>query len=261
MNRVEVLGKILCNGLVPIIVDDRLPALPAVEELLAAGVEVIEVSCRSTRALAVVGEIKKRFPDFVVGVATLLEDGKYREAVSALGRPVPRIDQAVEAGADFLVSMLPFREATYRRYASTQIFISGVTTPGEAQQALDWGANLVKFSRSLLPGGPAFFKNIDPATHRGFPFFLTGGMRPELLGDYVEAQVLVFGAGFDLILGSDYEAMTTKFVPGRLKKVTQDYLEALRGARRKFQPQVPFESKDAAAIARASGRCLNVGNS
>jgi 2-dehydro-3-deoxyphosphogluconate aldolase/(4S)-4-hydroxy-2-oxoglutarate aldolase len=261
VNRDKALGKILCGGLVPIIVDDRLAALPAVEELLAAGVEAIEVSCRNTRALTVIGEIKKRFPDFVVGAATLLEDGKYREAVTAMGRPVPRIDQAVDAGADFLVSMLPFREATYRRYAATQVIISGVTTPGEAQQAVDWGANLVKFIRSLLPGGPAFFKGIDPATHRGFPFFLTGGLRPELLADYVEAQVLVFGAGFDLILGDDYQTLAARFVPGRLQKATADYLAALRAARRKFQPQVPFDTKDAAAIARASGRCLNVENS
>lgn len=257
MHRNEVLGKILGEGLVPILVDDRLPAESCAEQVLASGLEVIEVSCRHPIALKVIGEIKKRFPQLAVGAASLIEDGRYLNAIRAAGGNVPGIEQAAGAGADFLVSMLPFRRGTYDKFARTHVIIPGVATPGEAQQALDWGANLVKFCNPHLLGGPEFFRGIDAASHRGFPFFITGGIRPEAVGEYVEAQVLVFAAGFDIILGEWYARADGRAATNLLRDALGRYTTAIRRARRQHQGQIPFESKDPAAIAAASGRCLN----
>jgi len=259
MHRNEALGKILFGGFVPIVVDDRLPAEACAEQVLAAGLEAVEVSCRHPDALAVIGRLKARLPRLAVGAASLIEDGRYLEHLWAAGRSVPNIKQAADAGADFLVSMLPFRQPTYERFSRTHVTIPGVATPGEAQQALDWGANLMKFCSPHLLGGPAFFRGIDAASHRGLPFFTTGGIRPKVIDDYVEAQVLVFAAGFDIILGDAYAQMAQQFAPERLGEALGAYVAAIREARKRHQGHIPFDSKDAAAIAAASGRCLNEG--
>jgi 2-keto-3-deoxy-6-phosphogluconate aldolase len=227
--------------------------------VLAAGLEAVEVSCRHPGALDVIRRLKKRHKGLAVGAASLIEDGPYRDWLWQAGKGVPSIAEAVEAGADFLVSLLPFRRGTYERFGKGHVILSGVATPGEAQQALDWGANLVKFSGLHLVGGPAFLRGMDAATHRGLPFFVTGGIRPETIGPYVEAQVLVFGAGFDIILGEDLEEMARRFRPAVLKRALARYTAAIANARAQYQPKVPFRGRDPAAISAASGRYLNLG--
>jgi len=258
MTRNETLGKILRRGFVPIVIHDRLPPLECLQVVLEAGIEAMEISCRHPQALALIEEAKRRFPELAVGAATLIEDGRLRAWINATGRPVPAIDEVVDAGADFLVSLLPFREATYERHAHTHVIISGVATPGEGQQALDWGANLLKFVNPRLLGGPDYFRGLDPATYKSFPFFVTGGMRPELLPGYIEANILAVGAGFDLILGDDYAGQQDDFRPADLREALAAYVGVLEEARAQFQPDIPFATGDAVAIAAASGRCLNV---
>ncbi len=259
MTRNETVGRILCRGFVPIVIQDRLPPLECLRVVAEAGIEAVEISCRHPEAPALIGAAKREFPGLAVGAATLLEDGRLREWVNATGRPVPSIDEVVDAGADFLVSLLPFRAGTFEKYADSHAIICGVATPGEGHQALDHGANLLKFVNPRLLGGAAFFKGLDPATYKSFPFFVTGGMRPELLAEYIEAGILAVGAGFDLILGPAYEAMQDDFDAARLRDAVVAYLEVLEAARAEHQAHIPFASEDAAAIARASGRCLNVG--
>ena len=258
MTRAETLGKILYRGFVPIILDDELPVMDCLEQMLALGIEAVEMSCRNPQALMLIQEAKRRFPDLAVGAATLLEDGRMRDAVNAAGRPVPSVPQVVDAGADFLVSLLPFRQATYERFGATHIIISGVTTPGEGHQALDWGANLLKFSNPHLLGGPDFFRGIDPATYNSFPFFLTGGMKYENIPAYVAANVLAFGAGLNMVLGPDYVPMQRFYDADTLRDRLTPYLQTLARTRGQHQAGVPFESKDPRAIAAACGRCLNV---
>jgi 2-dehydro-3-deoxyphosphogluconate aldolase/(4S)-4-hydroxy-2-oxoglutarate aldolase len=254
----ETLGKILYRGFVPIIVGDDLPPLRCIEQLVAVGLEAVEISSRRPEAARFIAEAKAQFPQLAVGAATLLEEGRMRDFVNGTGHYVPTIAEAVDAGADFIVSLLPFREPTYARFAGQVGIVAGVKTPGEAAQALDWGANMVKFVTPHLVGGPEFFTAMDPATYRCFPYFVTGGMKYGVLPGYVAAGVLAFGAGFDLILGADYRSCQAAFDADRVREGLNDYLRTLDRARRQYQEHIPFASRDAAAIARASGRCLNI---
>jgi 2-keto-3-deoxy-6-phosphogluconate aldolase len=254
----ETLGKILYRGFVPIITGDALPPLPCLEQIQAAGIEAVEISCRRPDAVRLIAEAKRQFPDMAVGAATLLEEGRMRDHVNSTGHYVPAIDEAVDAGADFIVSLLPFREPTYERHAGRVAIIAGVKTPGEAAQALDWGANMVKFVTPHLVGGPEFFTAMDPATYRCFPYFVTGGMKYGVLPGYVAAGVLAFGSGLELVLGPEYRSCQAVFEPEPLRLGLGNYLRTLARTRRQFQDHIPFAGKDAAAIAAASGRCLNV---
>jgi 2-keto-3-deoxy-6-phosphogluconate aldolase len=254
----DTLGKILYRGFVPIIVGDDLPPLKCIEQIAAMDLEAVEISCRHAEATRLITEAKRQFPQMAVGAATLLEEGRMRDFVNSTGHYIPTIDEAVQAGADFIVSLLPFREPTYERYAGQVGIIAGVKTPGEAAQALDWGANLVKFVNPHLEGGPDFFRAMDPATYRSFPFFVSGGMKYDVLPGYVAAGVLAFGAGLELVLGPDYRSCQAVFEAERVREGLAGCLRTLERTRRQYQEHIPFASKDAAAIARASGRCLNV---
>lgn len=254
----EALGKILYRGIVPIIVGDDLPALQCVEQIAATGIEAVEISCRRPEATRHISEAKRQFPHMAVGAATLLEDGRLRAFVNSTGHYVPTIDQAVDAGADFIVSLMPFRAGTYEKFRGQVAIVSGVKTPGEAAYALDWGANLLKFVNPHLVGGPDFFRALDPATYSSFPFFVTGGIKYDMLPGYVSAGILAFGVGFDLILGPDYRSVQAVFDGDRIQEGLNSYLRTLDRTRAQYHEQVPFASRDAAAIARASGRCLNV---
>lgn len=258
MTRTDTLSKILLRGFVPVVVADRLPVMDCLGQLLEAGVEAVEISCRHPEALELLGEAKRRFPSLAVGAATLVEDGRLRDFVNAQGQPVPSIAEVVEAGADFLVSLMPFREATFERFRDQVVIISGVATPGEAAQALDWGANLLKYVNPHLLGGPEFFKALDPATYRSFPFFVTGGIKPNLAAGYIEAGILAVGAGLEMALGADYIALQAAFDAEIMRERVQDYVATLDRARQRHQPDIPFASRDLVAIQRASGRCLNL---
>lgn len=258
MKKATVLTKILCKGILPIVVPDTLPPMKCLEALMKSGVEAVEVSCRNPKAGEIIKEGKKEFPEMAIGAASLIEDGLYRKHLVNCGNVVPTIDEMIELGSDFLVSLLPFRAKTYEKYSKEYVIISGVATAGEAQQALDFGANFVKFVNLKLSGGPDYFKGIDPASHRGFPFFVSGGMTPDNIPGYVEAKVLVFGAGFDMILNKDYESMKKNFDGKVLLKGIKAYVDAIAAARRIYMKNVPFESRDIKAIIKASGRCLNV---
>lgn len=257
MTRNETLGKILCRGFIPVLSYDQLPMLECIRLAVEVGLEAVEISCRHPEAVDLIAEAKRRYPELAVGAATLVEEGRLRRFIAGGGHPLPSIEQVVAAGADFLVSMLPFRQETYENYREKLVLIPGVQTLGEGHQALDWGANLLKYANPQLLGGPEFFQRSDPATYRSFPFFTTGGMKRNIVAGYFEAQVLAVGAGLDQLLGADYIALQAYFDEERVRVALRDYLAAVESARRRFQPQVPFDSRDPVAIARASGRCLN----
>lgn len=258
MQKNDVLGKILYTGFLPVVICDRLPVLSCVAQVVEAGIEAVEVSCRHPQAISLVREAKQEFPDLAVGAASLMEEGRHHDFVVASGHPLPAIPEVVDAGADFLVSLLPFREQTYTKYGDAHVIIPGVGTPGEAHQALDWGANLVKFVNPKLLGGPTYFKSIDAATHRALPVYVTGGMRSEIIPDYIEASILAVAAGFDLVLAQDYVSMQENFDENQLLEALKDYVTTIKSARQKYQPHIPFAGKDAVRVASASGRCLNV---
>lgn len=46
-------------------------------------------------------------------------------------------------------------------------------------------------------------------------------------------------------------------MPGRLADALAAYVKAVAAARKQHQGHIPFDGNDAAAVAAASGRCLN----
>jgi len=254
----RTLGRILKTGLLPNFINDALCPLKLAKAAREAGILAMEISCRRPDTLDVLARLKKEFPDMSFGVSSLIEDGPYYDFLQKRGPRFPSIKTAAENGADFLVSMIAFNAETYRRHKNIPI-IPGVETPNEAIVQLGYGASLVKFSAPMLKGGPVYFKTMvnSGPIHFGLPLLITGGMRPDMIGKYVEVGMLVAVAGFDLILGEKYNAMRRKPDMQAVKDALADYIKAFADARAKYMPHVNFSSADPAIIQKESGKFFN----
>lgn len=258
-SREQTLGLILKQGLLPNLIQDGLDPFLLAEQAWNAGFACMEVSCRRDDTITLLPQLKNRFPDMRFGVSSLIEDGPYYDYLQQRGPRFPSIDEAVEAGADFLVSLIAFSPRTYQRHANLPI-VPGVASPQEAREQLDLGAALIKLSlgaglydpkhvRATFHGGPMHF---------GIPLLLTGGLRPELIDTYTEAGMLVAVAGFDLILRDQYEQLQDQYEADFVGTALAQYREAFAAARMKHQPTVDFNSADAATIQAQTGRFMNV---
>ena len=257
--RAETLGLILRQGFLPNLIKDRLDPFRLAAQAIEVGVRCMEVSCRRDDTMALVPKLKERFPDMRFGVSSLIEDGAYFDFLQRRGPRFPSIRQAVEAGADFLVSVIAFTPRTYQRYPHLPV-VPGVQSPQEAREQLDLGAGLIKFC--LRPGGDAtsYVKTAfhSGPLHFGVPLLLTGGIRPEKVDALVEAGMLVGVSGFDLILRGQYDALQQDQDDQAVRNAMQAYVEAFAAAREKHLPDVDFASADAVRIQEQSGRFMNV---
>lgn len=258
MSKFETLGKLLYRGFLPILLADELPLLPTVEQISLAGIEAVEISALRREVLTTLGEIKRAFPTLAIGVCGLLEDGRLRDYIIARGTELPSIAEAVEAGADFLSSSLPFREETYRRYRETHVLMPGVDTAGEAVLAVDLGAALVRFMVPHLFGDTGVLRALDLITHQSLPICTTGPVRFELQPGYITAGSMLCGVGFDTIMGPDYHPMQRAFDEDYVQEALQRFLLPIDRARRTLYENVPFASRDPWAIAKATGRCFSI---
>ena len=258
MTRMETLGKLLYRGFLPIILPDELSVMPTLEQVVAVGLETVELSARRKGVLSLLAEAKRNFPQLALGVSGLLEDGRLRDHLLRRGTELPSIAEAAEAGADFLSSNAPLADATYDRYRSTHILMPGVATLGEAVTALDRGANLLRLIVPHLSGGTSFLRALDQQTQQCLPICTFGQVRFELQAGYIAAGSLLCGAGFDTILGPDYRPMQRAFDEEYVQDGLMRFLLPIDRIRRTLLEGVPFASKDPLAIAAATGRCLNV---
>ncbi|HEY5820386.1 MAG TPA: bifunctional 4-hydroxy-2-oxoglutarate aldolase/2-dehydro-3-deoxy-phosphogluconate aldolase [Propionibacteriaceae bacterium] len=170
----------------------------ATDALVAGGVTGIEVTYSTPDAAAVIREVRRRHGDAVyLGAGTVLHPAQAHEAV--------------EAGAEFLVS--PGTEpALAGVMLSTGVTVlSGAMTPSEVMTVLRLGVHVVKLFPASL-GGPAFLK----ALRAPFPdvdFVPTGGVNAQNLAEWLAAGAVAVGAGGELcsaraMATGDWEAIT-----------------------------------------------------
>ena len=250
----QALGRILKTGLLPNLIKDNLDAERAVERAIAAGVRAFEVSCRRPDTLDLLRRLRRSFPEISFGISSLIEDGPYFRFLQERGPRFPSIAEAVDAGADFLVSFVAFSETTYRKYGDIAI-IPGVSTPDEAKRQLDLGASLVKFSSFTVEAIRGL--NVAPI-HFGLPLLVTGGVRVTQLPDLVAAGVLVAVCGFDLIYGERYAELQQSFDATEARACVARYVEGFAEARKRLRPHVDFASADPRTLQRQTGQFMNV---
>ena len=162
-------------GLAPVIpvltvasVDDGLAQAKA---LVAGGLYAIEVTLRTPSALAAIRAIAKNVPDAVVGAGTIVS--------------VAQIDEAVAAGARFLVSPGAPPSLAKAAAQSPVPFLPGCATASEAMALAELGFRALKLFPAEAVGGAKLLASLA-APLPDLRFCPTGGIDLMKAPDYLK---------------------------------------------------------------------------
>ena len=143
-----------------LIVENVADAVALAQALVAGGLPALEVTMRTPAALEVMREMAS-VPGAVVGAGTVLN---------------PRqLDQALEAGAKFIVSPGLTEPLGKAAIAAGTALLPGIATAADIMRGLDLGLNRFKFFPASTSGGLPALKALA-APFGGVRFCPTGGI-------------------------------------------------------------------------------------
>ncbi|NTW38543.1 MAG: bifunctional 4-hydroxy-2-oxoglutarate aldolase/2-dehydro-3-deoxy-phosphogluconate aldolase [Cellulomonadaceae bacterium] len=183
---------------VPVVVlENAADAAPLAAALVAGGLPVAEVTFRTAAAQDAIRVMADR-GDILVGAGTVLTPGQ--------------VDQAVAAGASYVVSPGLSRAVVERCHEHGILALPGAVTATEIQAALELGVTTVKFFPAGTSGGPAAIAALT-APFGGVRFVPTGGIGPKNVHDYlaIPAVVAVGGSWMvpsDRVRAGDFAGIT-----------------------------------------------------
>jgi len=196
----EILKKLSLIGIIPVVkLENEEDALPLADALERGGIPCAEVTFRTVQAASAIRIISKNCPNMLVGAGTVLT--------------TEQADEAVAAGAKFIVSP-GFNPKVVRRCLELGVtVIPGCATAGEIEQALEFGLDTVKFFPAEALGGLAMLKALAPI-YSGTSFMPTGGISPENLNKYLAfPRVLACGGSWmvkgELIQSGRFDEITS----------------------------------------------------
>lgn len=176
MNFNSILGG---ATIIPVVtLDDPEQATRIARKLVADGMPAIEITLRSPHALDCIRAISA-LPGVIVGAGTVLTPHQMEEARNA--------------GAQFLVSPGSTRELVAAAHAGKHAWLPGVSTPSEAMRMRNAGFDHLKFFPAEPSGGIGFLKAIAPVLPE-VKFCPTGGIDQSNAASYL-ALPNVFAVG------------------------------------------------------------------
>ncbi|TKW70930.1 MAG: bifunctional 4-hydroxy-2-oxoglutarate aldolase/2-dehydro-3-deoxy-phosphogluconate aldolase [Cutibacterium acnes] len=166
----EALDKVLANLIIPVVVIHDAATTPAVTDgLVVGGLPVAEVTFRTDAATAAI-ESMASDGRIIVGAGTVIS--------------ARQVDEAVGAGATFVVSPGLSREVVDRCRHHAIPVLPGVITPTEIMAGIDMGLDTFKFFPAGIFGGAATIVSLGgPFPH--LRFVPTGGVKPRNLADFL----------------------------------------------------------------------------
>ena len=195
----ELQKRFYSIGIIPVIaLDDAEKAVPLAQALVKGGLPAAEVTFRTAAAEDAIRRIVAEVPDMLVGAGTVLTK--------------EQADRAIAAGAQFIVS--PGFNPEITRYVLDKgvAMMPGTATPGEMEQAMSMGLDVVKFFPAEQNGGVAKLKALaGPYTNlRWMP---TGGVNTKNMMDYLGFDRIIACGGTwmvkkDLIEGEQWDEIT-----------------------------------------------------
>ncbi|BAK67886.1 2-dehydro-3-deoxyphosphogluconate aldolase/4-hydroxy-2-oxoglutarate [Sphingobium sp. SYK-6] len=155
---------------IPVLIVERVAdAVPIAQALVAGGLPALEVTMRTPVALEVMREMAQ-VPGAVVGAGTVLN---------------PRmLDQALEAGARFIVSPGLTEPLGTAAHAAGTALLPGVATAADIMRGLDLGLDRFKFFPAATSGGLPALKALAAPFHMA-RFCPTGGISADTAADWL----------------------------------------------------------------------------
>jgi 2-dehydro-3-deoxyphosphogluconate aldolase/(4S)-4-hydroxy-2-oxoglutarate aldolase len=177
MERILGLGRVI-----PVVqLDDAADAVPMARALLAGGIRTVEITLRTSAALAAIRAAADQVPEMVVGAGTLLDPDD--------------LAAAVDAGAAFFVSPGLTQKLLKDAAARGIAYLPGAATSAEIMMALDHGFDRLKFFPAAPLGADVIKSFAGPFPH--VAFCTTGGITRENAAEFLALpNVVCVGASW-----------------------------------------------------------------
>jgi len=211
--REQILNTIIDGGIVAIMRAPSAEMLSHISEaLFAGGVNTIEVTMTTPKAIAAIEQLVDRFGDkALIGVGSVIDAATCRDAIAA--------------GAQFVVSPVFSREVVETTRSYGKVSVPAGLTPTEILTAWKAGGDLVKvFPSTQL--GPGYFREILAPLPQ-LRLVPTGGVDLKGVGDWIKAGAACLGIGAalvskDAMAKGDWATITAN---------AKAFVEAIRAAR------------------------------
>ncbi len=187
------------SRVVPVIVlTDAAHAVPLAHALLAGGIDVMEITLRSSAALASIEAVAKAVPQMHVGAGTVTR--------------VAEVQQVIDAGATFALSPGCTDALVDAVQAARLPFIPGVMTPGEVMLRREQGFSLMKLFPAQQAGGMGMLKALGGPLP-DVRFCPTGGVSVDNLGEFLTLPNVAMAGGswltpVDAMVAGDWARIT-----------------------------------------------------
>jgi len=220
----DVLARMEKAGIIPIVViEDPSKAVQLGRTILDAGLDLIEITMRTERAMEAIKVVNKEVPELMVGAGTVFS--------------VPVAREALSSGARFIVS--PHLDEEIVTYCARKnvVCIPGIFTPSEIQRAIKAATRGTR-KRSIkdLPlvmkvfpastGGPGHITAMK-AVFPDVRFLPLGGVNAGNLAEYIKAGAWAVGGTWickrDLIETSNF---------AKISELIKEALQIIAAARK-----------------------------
>lgn len=195
----KIIEVLQISPIVPVVViEDIKDAVPLAQSLVEGGIQIIEVTLRSSCALEAIELIAKNVPKMRVGAGTILNP--------------TQLEQTQNRGAEFLISPgLTIKLLEYAKKKDMPL-IPGVSSSSEVMQALELGYSALKFFPAEYCGGVKLL-NAFNGPFKGVKFCPTGGISADNMHSYLNLEnVLCVGGSWltpkNLIQNKEWDKIT-----------------------------------------------------
>ncbi len=195
----KIIEVLQISPIIPVVVIENIKdAVPLAQSLVEGGVQIIEVTLRSSCALEAIELIAKNVPKMHVGAGTILNP--------------TQLEQAQNRGAEFLISPGLTIKLLEHAKKKDMPLIPGVSSSSEVMQALELGYSALKFFPAEYCGGVKLL-NAFNGPFKGVKFCPTGGISADNMRSYLNLEnVLCVGGSWltpkNLIQNKEWDKIT-----------------------------------------------------
>ncbi len=195
----KIIEVLQISPIVPVVVIENIKdAVPLAQSLAEGGIQIIEVTLRSSCALEAIELIAKNVPKMRVGAGTILNP--------------TQLEQAQNRGAEFLISPGLTIKLLEHAKKKDMPLIPGVSSSSEVMQALELGYSTLKFFPAEYCGGVKLL-NAFNGPFKGVKFCPTGGISTDNMRSYLNLEnVLCVGGSWltpkNLIQNKEWDKIT-----------------------------------------------------
>ncbi|MBC7005361.1 bifunctional 4-hydroxy-2-oxoglutarate aldolase/2-dehydro-3-deoxy-phosphogluconate aldolase [Photobacterium sp. BZF1] len=179
--------KLAALKVIPVIaIKNAEDAIPLGKALVDNGMPCAEITFRTEAAAQAIRNMRKEFPEMLIGAGTVLTK--------------EQVDEAIDAGVDFIVS--PGFNPTTVKYCQEKgvAIVPGVNNPSLVEQAMEMGLRTLKFFPAEPSGGVSMLKALTAV----YPvkFMPTGGVSLNNIDDYLAVPSVLACGGTWMVPGN-----------------------------------------------------------